>query len=129
MTDPAGLAPDPQRQLDAILTASPELTALADHVRSFADMMRHLRGSELEAWMKAVDADDHPALHSFVRGLRRDQDAATAGLTMEWNSGAAEGHVNRIILWNLKCQVCATQPCVTATIGSWVAVSERSPSR
>nr|WP_245922574.1 ISL3 family transposase [Nocardia nova] len=96
MTDPAGLAPDQQRQLDAILTASPELATLADHIRSFADMMRHRRGSDLETWIKAVDADDHPALHSFVRGLRRDQDAATAGLTMEWNSGAVEGHVNRI---------------------------------
>nr|WP_040868812.1 hypothetical protein [Nocardia exalbida] len=66
MTDPAGLTPDQQRQLDAILTASPELATLADHVRGFADMMRHRRGSELEAWMKAVDADDHPALHSFA---------------------------------------------------------------
>ncbi|WP_084489446.1 transposase [Nocardia niwae] len=59
-------------------------------------MMRHRRGSDLETWMKAVDADNHPALHSFVRGLRRDQDAATAGLSMERNSGAVEGHVNRI---------------------------------
>ncbi|MBV7706519.1 ISL3 family transposase [Nocardia nova] len=96
MTDPVGLAPDQQRQLDAILTASPELATLAGHIRRFADMMRHRCGSDLETWMKAVDADDHPALHSFVRGLRRDQDAATAGLSMEWNSGAVEGHVNRI---------------------------------
>jgi hypothetical protein len=33
----------------------------------------------LEAWMAAVDADDQPALHSFVVGLRRDQDAVAAG--------------------------------------------------
>ena len=35
-------------------------------------------------------------LRSFVTGLRRDQDAVTAGLTLPWNSGAVEGHVNRI---------------------------------
>ncbi|MET9031045.1 hypothetical protein ABZW96_36415 [Nocardia sp. NPDC004168] len=46
--------------------------------------------------MAAVTADDQPALHSFVRGLRRDQAAVTAGLTLLWNSGAVEGYVNRI---------------------------------
>ncbi|MGW4125651.1 transposase [Nocardia sp. NPDC004711] len=79
-----------------MLTSSPELTALAGHIRAFATMMRQLRGRELEQWMNAVDADDLPALHSFVRGLRRDFDAVTAGLTLPWSSGPVEGHVNRI---------------------------------
>jgi hypothetical protein len=30
-----------------------------------------------------------------VLGLRGDQDAVTAGLTLSWSSGAVEGHVNR----------------------------------
>ncbi len=46
--------------------------------------------------MAAVDADDQPALRSFVVGLRRDQDAVTAGLTLPWSSGVVEGHVNRL---------------------------------
>lgn len=53
-------------------------------------------GRELERWMAAVDADDLPALHSFVRGLRRDLDAVTAGLTSPWSGSPVEGHVNRI---------------------------------
>jgi transposase len=53
----------------------------------------------------AVTSDDLPALHSFVTGLRRDHDAVSAGLTLPYNSGPIEGHVNRIILWNLTCQV------------------------
>ncbi|WP_330182278.1 ISL3 family transposase [Nocardia sp. NBC_01503] len=96
MSDPANLDSDDQHRLDAILTASPELTCLAGHIRAFATMMRQRRGRELEQWMKAVDADDLPALHSFVRGLRRDFDAVTAGLTLPWSSGPVEGHVNRI---------------------------------
>jgi transposase len=40
--------------------------------------------------MIAVDNDDLPALRSFVLGLRRDQDAVTAGLTLPWNSGIVE---------------------------------------
>jgi hypothetical protein len=30
-----------------------------------------------------------------VTGLRADQDAVTAGLTLQWSSGSVEGHVNR----------------------------------
>jgi transposase len=46
--------------------------------------------------MTAVDADNLPALRSFVVGLRRDQDAVTAGLTLLWSSGIVEGNVNRL---------------------------------
>jgi transposase len=46
--------------------------------------------------MNAVQADDLPHLHSFVAGLRRDYDAARAGLTSPHSSGKVEGHVNRI---------------------------------
>ncbi|WP_081594318.1 ISL3 family transposase [Nocardia brasiliensis] len=96
MSNPSRLDPAHRQQLDAILDASPELTTLVGHVRAFAAIMTELRGRELEKWMTAVDADDLPALHSFVRGLRRDHDAVTAGLTLPWSSGPVEGHVNRI---------------------------------
>ncbi|MFE7746819.1 transposase [Nocardia sp. NPDC057455] len=79
-----------------ILAMSAEPSASVGHVRAFATMMVHLRGRELERWMAAVDADDLPALHSFVRGLRRDLDAVTAGLSLPWSSGPVERHVNRI---------------------------------
>ncbi|MFC9434756.1 ISL3 family transposase [Nocardia sp. NPDC057030] len=96
MTHPANIDPDDQRRLDAILQTSPELKSLAGHVRAFATIMTERRGRELEQWMTGVVADNHPALHSFVRGLRSDQDAVTAGLTTRWSSGTVEGHVNRI---------------------------------
>ncbi|GGO26837.1 hypothetical protein GCM10011574_59710 [Microbispora bryophytorum] len=53
------------------------------------------RGRDLEAWINAVLRNDLPDLHSFVTGLRRDQDAVTAGLTLPYSSGPVEGHVNR----------------------------------
>jgi len=88
--------PADQTRLDAILAASPSLTTLAGYVRGFARMMCSLHGQHLEQWMSAVEAADLPALRSFVKGLRRDQDAVTAGLTLPWNSGVVEGHVNRV---------------------------------
>jgi hypothetical protein len=79
MSNPNNITDDDQRRLDEILTRSPELVALTGHVRSFATMMRDLRGDRLEEWMAAVDADDLPALRSFVAGLRRDQDPSPPG--------------------------------------------------
>ena len=60
--------------------------------------MNDKRGKDLEKWMTAAHATREPALRSFVTGLRADQDAATAGLSLPWSSGAVEGHVNRKIL-------------------------------
>jgi len=73
------------------------LDAAVRHVAGFARMIKDLSGDEamLSKWMGAVDAD-LPVLRSFTAGLRRDLDAVVAGLTLDYNSGAVEGTVNRI---------------------------------
>ncbi|MFF4776531.1 ISL3 family transposase [Microtetraspora fusca] len=93
---PDSLDTDELQHLHALTTACPALAALREHVRAFAHMMLRLTGDGLEQWMNAVQADDLPELHSFVTGLRRDFDAAKAGLTLPHSSGKVEGHVNRI---------------------------------
>jgi transposase len=100
MTDPAKLKAEDQRKLDAIRRRSTALEALAGHVHDFADMMHKLRGDLLPQWIAAVFANDLTQLHSFAKGLQRDLAAVTAGLTLPWSSGAVEGQVNRVILWN-----------------------------
>jgi transposase len=84
----AGGAQILRKYLRTLRTAGPD--------QAFATMMCQLRDAQLESWMGAVTSDDLPALHSFVTGLRRDHDAVIAGLTLPWNSGPVEGHVNRI---------------------------------
>ena len=64
-------------------------------MRDFAAMLRDLRGDRLDDWIRRVQADDLPALHSFVTGIKRDHDAVVNGLTMHWNSGPVEGAVTR----------------------------------
>lgn len=96
MTRPGILTSDEQALLEVILDSCPELAAVTAHVRAFAALMTERRGRDLEQWMTDVTASGDPALRSFVTGLRRDQDAVTAGLTLRWSSGAVEGHVNRI---------------------------------
>jgi transposase len=96
MTRPGALPAGEQASLDAILAASPELAAFTEHARAFATLMTERRGRDLEDWMTAAAASCEPALQSFVTGLRADQDAVTAGLTLRWSSGSVEGHINRI---------------------------------
>ena len=81
MTHPDHLAGDDAANLARLLDASPKLAAAAAHVRSFANMMTRRQGLlALEDWLTAVEAGDQPAFHSFARGIRRDQQAVTAGL-------------------------------------------------
>ncbi|MBM0239711.1 transposase [Micromonospora sp. ATA32] len=96
MTDPQRLDPDERAQLTDVLACCPELQATAGHVRDFADLMHKHHGERLLEWMQRVDADNLPALHSLITGLRRDLDAVTAGMTLPWSSGPVEGNVNRI---------------------------------
>ncbi|WTE75341.1 ISL3 family transposase [Streptomyces sp. NBC_01615] len=98
MTNPERLAETDAADLKAIRTACPQLDAAARHVRDFATMMRHHCGDLLPAWMDRVLADDLPALHSLVNGLRRDIAAVTADFSTSWSSGQVEGHVTRVKL-------------------------------
>jgi transposase len=98
MTDPGHLTAEDAANLKEIRSACPELDAVTRHVRDFAAMMRDLRGEQLPDWMDRVLADNLPALHSLVTGLRRDQDAVTAGLSTPWSSGQVEGQVTRVKL-------------------------------
>jgi hypothetical protein len=71
MTRPAQLPERERTHLDDLLSSCPHLTALVDHVRRFAALLTQRRGDELHAWMSGVDDTDLPALHTFVRGLRK----------------------------------------------------------
>ncbi|MEV8529410.1 transposase [Streptomyces sp. NPDC052000] len=83
-------------RLKAVLVHCPELDALTTHVRSFAQMLTERQGERLPQWLDAVRRDDLPSLHTLAAGIERDRDAVIAGLTLPWNSGVVEGHVNRM---------------------------------
>jgi hypothetical protein len=55
---------------------------MAQRISQFAGLLTGRHGEDLDAWMSLVDADDLPALHGFVHGLRMDLDAVVAGLTL-----------------------------------------------
>ena len=97
LSRPDRLDPDDQARLAAIRAGCPHLDALAGHIRDFAEMMTRRQGLlALDDWLTAAEADDQPQLHSFANGIRRDQQAVTAGLALPWSSAAMEGNVNKI---------------------------------
>jgi transposase len=88
--------PDRLSQDDALIVKNAgcaRLERLQQHIRSFAKIMAQRRGTELPAWLEAVEADDLPELRSFAAGIRRDLSAVINGLTLEHSSGAVEGNV------------------------------------
>lgn len=96
LTNPDNLDDEDNEKLAQARERCPHLDALAGHVAGFAKVLTGLHGDQLDDWITAVEADDQPDLHSFVRGIKRDYDAVLNGLTMTWNSGVIEGNVNRI---------------------------------
>ena len=80
--DPDNLDDDEKAKLAEARERCPHLNALAGHVTEFAKILTGRHGDHLDAWITAVEADDQPDLHSFVRGIKRDYDAVLNGLTM-----------------------------------------------
>ncbi|MCT2546792.1 transposase [Streptomyces atratus] len=96
LSRPESLTEIEQLRLKAVLANCPEPDPLTGHVRSFAQMLTERQGQRLLEWLDAVRKDDLPSPHTLAAGIDRDRDAVIAGLTLPWNSGVVEGHINRI---------------------------------
>ena len=97
LTRPDHLDPDDQDRLAAVRDSCPHLDTLAGHVRGFAKMMTRRQGLlALEDWLTRAEASDLPELRSFANGIRRDQQAVTAGLALPCSSGTVEGNASKI---------------------------------
>jgi hypothetical protein len=83
LTHPGNLDPADQARLDAVTAQCPHLDDLARHALALARIMARRQGLlQLEDWLAGAEASDLPQLRSFARGIRRDQQAVTAGLSL-----------------------------------------------
>jgi transposase len=74
----------------------PEIEQAAKLATDFAAMVRERKGEKLDEWLARVEKASVPEITAFAEVLNRDRDAVIAGLTLSWNNGATEGHVNRL---------------------------------
>jgi len=91
MTNPDNLQKDDTNRLDQTLSLCAHLKETADLVGRFAAMITRRDNGDLLAWMEDAATLDQPALSSFVNGLRLDQAAVTAALTLPYSNGPTEG--------------------------------------
>lgn len=75
----------------------PELAMARDLAQQFAFVLRKRQGATgYEAWQAAVATSPLPRQANFAAGIRRDEAAVIAGLTVPWSLGVVKGHNTRI---------------------------------
>jgi hypothetical protein len=98
MSRPVNLPTHRHSHLNELLATCAGLNVLAQRISQFAGLLTGRRGEDLDAWMTLVDADDLPALHGFVHGLRMDLEAVVAGPTLPYSNGPMEGANTKVKL-------------------------------
>jgi transposase len=97
LTERAELEPEEQALLQVLWDRCPELKTAAELACEFADMVRRRRSGEWDSWMASVQGPGVAReLRSFAEGLRQDEAAVRAALSLEWSNGPVEGQINRL---------------------------------
>ena len=85
-----------QARLDTIRAASPELTIALDLADEFTALIRKRSTGTLADWLSRAEVSPCPEVRHFAEGIRRDESAVNAAVTLRWSNGPVEGHVNRL---------------------------------
>jgi transposase len=96
---PAQLSATDAALLERLCARCAELAAARRLAQAFAALVRERQGAPaLRRWLDEAAGCGLPALVTFAAGLRRDEAAVAAGVTLPWSSGVVEGHNTRIKL-------------------------------
>jgi transposase len=85
-----------QARLDKIRSASPDLTIALDLADEFTALIRKRSTGTLKEWLLRAEVSPCPEVRHFAEGIRRDESAVNAAVTLRWSNGPVEGHVNRL---------------------------------
>ena len=83
-------------RLGKIRAASPDLTIVLDLADEFTALIRKRSTGTLAEWLSRAEVSPCPEVRHFAEGIRRDESAVNAAVTLPWNNGPVEGHVNRL---------------------------------
>ena len=84
------------QQLAQLHMHSAEVAEAVDLAQDFATLVRQRQPAQLDPWLERAAASAMEAVQRFARSLRNDYAAVKAGVTLPWNSGPVEGHINRL---------------------------------
>ena len=80
------------------LLRHPLLATAKRLAQDFQRMVRERKLISWTTWLKACEGAGISELSNFAAGLRQDEQAVRAALTLEWSNGQTEGQVNRLKL-------------------------------
>jgi transposase len=93
---PEGLVEDEAAQLAELQAQQPEVAAAIALAQDFTRLVRERQPAQLEPWLARAAESPVVPLQRFAKGLRDDDEAVRAGLTLPWSTGPVEGHINRL---------------------------------
>ncbi len=95
---PEALKEDEHELLKQLIESCRDAAKAYALAQSFTQMVRDRDEAALDGWLEAVEESGLQELRSFAAGLRRDEAAVRAGLSLPWSQGQVEGQVNRLKL-------------------------------
>jgi len=95
---PDAPADDEQGVLARVCARHTDLAAAAHPVGRLAATVRERTPDALGPWLAAAEASGVADLRTFARGLRQDEPAIRAALTLPRSTGPVQGHINRLEL-------------------------------
>jgi transposase len=99
LTEPAELEPEERAFVQALDDRCAELKTSAELAREFAGMVRRRRAGKWKTWLTEVQGPGVAReLTGFAEGLKQDEAAVKAALSLEWSNGPVEGQINRLKL-------------------------------
>jgi transposase len=90
--------PDQSQYLAELRERCPELTEAQQLAGSFAEIVREGEEEKLGNWFEEVQKSDLPEIRTFARGVRQDEAAVRAAITLPWSNGQVEGRVSKLKL-------------------------------
>ena len=99
LKEPAEREPEEQALVQALGDRCAELKTSAELAREFAGLVRQRQAGGWENWMTKVQGPGVAReLSGFAEGLKQDEAAVKAALSLEWSNGQVEGRINRLKL-------------------------------
>jgi transposase len=93
---PERLDGDEAAQLAQLQAQHPEVAGAIALAQDFTRLVRERQPDQLDPWLARAAASPLVPLQRCAKGLRDDDDAVRAGITLPWNTSPVEGHRNRL---------------------------------
>ena len=84
------------QQLAQLQEQGGEVASAISLTQDCAALVRQRQPDQLDTWLERAAASCLQSFQSFATGLRADDEAVKAGVTLPWSTGPVEGQINRL---------------------------------